>query len=373
MSAVRASTVAGALLLLPLLNMLLSLGCVTGEATVRVVTRAGALRDAVIVPASITPGLQVAVGAEAATDPELAALEQALQEQLSGLLHEATTTTTVEHGTRARGGDLSVVRARVKASPGREQHRYLADCRLRLRVDGAVVAEAEADVVRLVRARNLSLIELEAMREQVANQGGRVPLLKSDDVNAALLEACTAAFDAVAFDIRPEDESIDDVAGPGFAAQERSLDRKDQRRRTLDKLEKNAAVRAAGTAPSSKSLNNMAGALIDLGSVGMLADAPLLARYLYDDDELLRRAAESSFASLCAGHATLAPKSTACVKPEPPPPPLPPAPIETTDDEEDDDDDAPIRQPLETPTTTDPAAAAPDAPAAAPDAADGEG
>ncbi len=294
--------------------------CVSTEARVRVVTRAGALRDAVVVPATLAPGLQVAIGREAATDSELLQLEQDLKNHISARLEVAGPTAT------PRVGRLFVVRARVRAAPGRQQHRYRADCRLRLDVDGAVVAEAEADVLRLVQARNLSLIELERLRDQMKDSGGRIPLLSSDDVHEAVLSACSAAFDAVAFDARPEDAAIDDAAGPGFSAQERSLSRKEQRRRAIDKLDRSVS------ATSAKAVNDVAAALIDLAAVGVLGDAPRVAAHLYDESALVRRAAEQSFAALCAGQAVLAPSSPACARPAPPPPPPPP--------EDDDDDDA---------------------------------
>ncbi|MDP2340430.1 MAG: hypothetical protein Q8O67_05705 [Deltaproteobacteria bacterium] len=335
----------------------------TTEARVRVVTRAGALRDAAVVPAGLDPGLQVAVGVEAATDAELSTLERDLEADVAARVQRGGASSS----TSKRVGRLAIVRARVKASPGREQHRYVADCRLRLTVDGAVVAEAEADVVRFVRARNLSLIELEAMRAEVASNGGRVPLLQSDDVHDALLGACATAFDAVAFDIRPEDKGVDEIAGAGFSATERSLDRQDQRRRVIDKLEKNAPKLST----SIKAEHDVAAALIDLAAVGVLADATRVAAHLYAESPLVTRAAEAAFTSLCAGQATFAPTSTACVRPEPPPPPLPPTPVTPVEPEIEGDDEGPIRAlpaaPIETPiettppatTTTDPAAVPP--------------
>ena len=328
-------------------------GCATTEARVRVLSRTGALRDRAIAPAQLTPGLRVAVGPEAATNDELALLEQQLAADLHARMASAVGVVTQ--------GQLTVVKARVKASPGRERHRYLADCRLRLSIEGAVVAEAEAEVGRLVQARNLSVLELEQMRVEVERQGGRVPLLSSIEVQQVIVTACAVAFDAVAFGAQPEDQALDARAGAGFSAQQRSLARKDQRRRVIEKIEKSRTLTSAPA--SSRATNNLAAALVDLGVVGALDDAPLVAAHLYDANALVRRAAEDAFRALCAGQITLAPSSRACLRPAPPPSTvLPVAPDahrnpETEGDHED-DDGGPVRS-SEPPPPLTPAPATP--------------
>lgn len=301
------------------------------ESKVRVVTRAGALREpalaAGLVPDVVDAAVRVDVGTEAATDDEVKAIEARLAAQLSSLDDALPAA--------RRAGQLTVLRARVKASPGREQHRYLADCRLRLSIDGDVVAEVEGEAVRLVRARNLSVVELDGIKDEMMNNGGRLRLLDSDDVATAVVDACSSAFAAIATDARPADAELDRDAGDGFSAAERAAERDAQRRRALSRLEhpKNPAERA--------------GALVDLGAVGVVADAAAVATRLHDENALVRRAAESSFTALCAGQKTLAPTSTACVRPAPPPPPPAPVPVESGADDGDADDDTggPMRSP----------------------------
>ncbi len=347
-------------------------GCVTSESRVRVVSRAGALRGAAseslaIVPATIEPVVRVEVGADAATDAELAAIEAGVVTRLQGLPVDKLVTAVT-----ARVGALSVVRARVKALPGREQHRYLADCRLRLRVDGDVVAEVEGETLRMVRARNLSVVELDGIKEEMA-QTGRLTLLDADDVAEALAEACTAAYYAVVDDRRPDDADAAADKDPGDNARpadERALERHGQRRRALERL------------AHPKNEAELASAIIDLADVGVVDDAPLVAARLDANSALVRRAADSTFDVLCAGHKTLAPTSTACLKPTPPALPTPtPTPMPTPmtpaekDSEEADDDAGPIRGATEPPALVPagepgraapaPAAPAPAAPAVA--------
>lgn len=324
-------------------------GCVTTESKVRVLVAAPVLRDPGGVARSRSPAIVVDVGADAATDAEVKAIEAAVAARLDADL-AAVTPTTPQFW---RAGELSVVRARIKAAPGRDQHRYLAVCRLRLTVDGDVVGDAEGETIRLVQARSLSLVELDAITAEVAENGGRIPLLDAKDVEAALVDACAAAFAALAHDVRPEDGGIDRQNGAGFSKQERRLDAEERRRRAVHRLE------------APKNLTDEAAALIDLGAVGTIADAALVGRRLFHENALIRRAAESSFTMLCAGQKQLSKASTTCERPEPPPPP-PPTPTASEGDGEDsdeDEDEGPIRGPTApAPEATPTAPTAPTAP-----------
>ncbi len=333
------STVVVPLLLLSLAATGLVGGCVTTESRVRVITRAPLLRSPADLPSSLATPIAVDVGVDAATDAELVVVADHLQQRLT------------QTASSTSAGAVTVVRAKLRAAPGREQHRYVATCRLRLQAGDDVIGEVEAETTRLVRARNLSVIELDGIKEEMVKNGGRIPLLQADDVEAALADACDAAFFAIAFDIRPEDAVVDAEHGDGFNRAERRLEREDRRRRALEKLQ------------TAKSTDEAAGALVDLGDVGDVKDAERVAGHLYADSALVRRAAESSFTVLCAGQPKILPP---CRKPAPPDPPAEEQPKVIINVDEAAEDAEPVRgsqTPVDpatpTPTTTDPASPTP--------------
>jgi hypothetical protein len=284
-------------------------GCASTETRVRVVSRAGGLRDAAILPSEPdTPRL--AIGPEVLTDEELTAVEGAIAIRLRASLHEwASSPPTTDAVLRA--GRVEVVRARAAVQVGRDLHRHRASCRLRVRVDEAVVADAEGEALRTTPVRNVSGLELAARAAQPSAQAGRHPLIERDEVLAAVGDACDAALRAVTFDLRPEDARTRDPRGPAkspsAAAPIRRADRLERRARALATL--NGATEAKARVA----------ALVALTEAGMVDDASLVARDLYAADARVRRSADAAFAVLCAGQPTLAPTAAAaCVRPPPP-------------------------------------------------------
>ncbi len=323
-------------------------GCVTSAAKVRVIERVGGARDQIVWPERADDAVAVDVGRAAATDAELDALRVDVAAALAARVGAPDATLSLA---APRVGVVRVVRANVKASPGREQHRYLGSCRLRVTDGDAVIADVEGEVLRLVRAQNLSVVELAGITEAMQSNGGRMPLLAADDVRAVVVDACVAAFDAASADVRPDDNDVDRSAGVGAARAGRAAARAAARARALEKLQK------------QKSVADVAAALVDLGAVGDVDDAAVVGARLYDEHALVARAAAAAFRQLCAAQPRLAPAQTAaCTAPTPPPPPPPPAPV--VDDANadldggSDDDDGPIRG---APTTepTSPTAPAP--------------
>ncbi|HEY1098596.1 MAG TPA: hypothetical protein VGF99_06695, partial [Myxococcota bacterium] len=283
--------------------------CTTTDTKVRVVSRAGGLRDVVVVPGIADMPIVIDAGPDVATDEELALLQQQLPERLK--------TAIVSTGTSV--GELDVVRVRVRAAPGREKHRTSVECRLRLKAGSAVVADVDATTLQLVQARNLSVVELEGIQQEMAANGGRNPLLALEDTEQAIVDACTAALHAIVDDRRPGDAETDRSSQAGAAQQARRVERSERRRRAVDRLE-------AAVAASPRKNDVLAASLVDIGETGTTVDAPPVAKFLYDDNALVRRAATSAFSSLCAGHTALGVPASHCVKPAPPPPAPPSTP-----------------------------------------------
>ena len=298
----------------------LAAGCVTSETRVRVVSRAGALRG-VVVSANVPDApISIVAGADVLTDAELTALQNALPKRVrDGVADEGQ----YERDDGGPFGQVQAVRVRVKAAPGRERHRTVVACRLRLKVGEDVVADVEGTTVRLVQARNLSVVELDGIREEMARNGGRNPLLAAEDTENAVVEACTAALNAIIREHLPGDVEVDRANGAGFAEKARRAERADRRRRAVARLE-------AELLKSPRRHDVVAASLVDIGEAGIVADAVPVARFLHDDNSLVRRAAASAFSSLCAGHAGLGVDAATCVRPPPPAPPAPPAPLQTT-------------------------------------------
>ena len=285
--------------------------CTTVETKVRVVSRAGALRDVVVVPAVADAPIRIVAGPDVVTDEELALLEQQLPERLR--------TAIVLAG--APIGEIRAVRVRVSAAPGRERHRTSVDCRLRLTVGDDVVADVEGSTVQFVQARNISVVELDGIRAEMAKNGGRNPLLTLTDTEAAIIEACSAALNAIVDERLPADVNVDRENGVGSAKETRRFQRSERRRRAVERLE-------AELVRSPRRNDVVAAALVDIGDAGVVADAAPVARFLHDKNALVRRAATSAFQTLCAGHAALGVDKKLCAPP--PPPPLPPPPPPTS-------------------------------------------
>ncbi len=312
-------------------------GCTTVDNKVRVIRRAGPVHDVAVIPAVSVEAIAVSAGADVLTDDELAALQarlpQVLQAAAAGILSEVST-----EGSSARvgltglvqKGQLEALRVKVKASPGREQHRTVAECRLRIRVGDDVVAEVEGTTLQAVTARNLSVIELEGIRTEMQENGGRNPLLDVEDTERAIVSACTAALRAASFDERPGDADVDaQTDSPGGARVARKKARLEARTRALKKVE-------TSVAGERRKHDDLAAALIDLGDSGGIRDAPVAAAYLFDEHPLVQRAASAAFVNLCAGFSILPAEDDAaglCARP------APPAPTTTTPAGADDDDD----------------------------------
>jgi hypothetical protein len=327
----------------------LCVGCASTEHTVRVVARGGAFRDGIVVPTVEPRAPRVIAGPDVLTDDELAALEARLGEQLPALVHKETlraTTDPVGVSSILRSGTLKATRLRVRATAGREQHRTVAECRVQITVGDDVIADAEGTALRIVQARNVSLLELPSIEQQMREQGGRHPLLDVRDSEAALLDACRAAIAAAVDDTRPDDHDRDVVAGKGIARASRQQARAERRRRALARLEQ-------GTSATPRRADTVAAALVELGESGGLDDAALVRPFVVDTHPLVQRASASALGALCAGHAVLPAAEGAAARcapwstPSPPPLPSlsPPAPSSddvatpSTDDEEDDEDD----------------------------------
>jgi hypothetical protein len=280
-------------------------GCVTAETKVRVVSRAGALRDVATQPTLPTVPMRIAAGSDVLNDAELAALEASLPQKLQGVLP----TTSASSSSSATVVDA--VRVTIKAAPGREHHKRVASCRLRLKAGTDVVADVEATTQQLVQARNVSAVELAGIVEAQRQTGGRHPLLSVEHTELAIVEACTAALRALVDDARPDDAAIDRSNGAGAAATERRVTRQHRRELAIDKLE-------AELVRSPRRHDAVAAALVDIGELGTVADAQPVGRFLYDDNALVRRAALAAFSSLCAGHAALGVDVALCTPPPAP-------------------------------------------------------
>jgi len=322
-----------------------SSACTTTETKVRVVGRAGTVRDVAVVPAVDERQARVVAGPEVFTDAELAGVQERLVAHLKdAVAAEDARATTDPVGITGilRSGTLSTTRLRLKASAGREQHRTVAECRVRVKVGDDVIADAEGTALRLVQARNVSALELPEIERQMRDNGGRHPLLAAEDSEAALVEACRAAVAAIVDDTRPEDVDVDAAQGRGVARAGRKEARLERHRRALLRLEQ-----ALAKAPRQD--DAVAAALVDIGDTGGLADAERVKAWVHDAHPLVQRAARASLSALCAGHALLPPAEGAvarCTPPPPPPPPPPAAPAPADDDgaaEDDGDDDGPIR------------------------------
>lgn len=356
----RCSTTATSALLL-VVGLASSSACTTTETKVRVIGRAGTVRDVAVVPAVDAAQAKVVAGPEVLTDAELAAVQQRLAAHLEdAVAAEDARATTDPVGLTGilRAGTLTTTRLRLKASAGREQHRTFAECRVRVKVGDDVLADVEGTALRLVQARNVSALELPDIERQMLENGGRHPLLDAEDTEAALVDACRAAIAAVLDDTRPEDADVDAAQGRGVARAARKEARLERRRRALLRLEQ-------ALAKSPRQDDAVAAALVDLGDAGGLPDADTVKAFHHDGHPLVQRAAHAALRSLCAGHALLPEDEGAvarCTPPAPPPAPppveAPPAPV--GDDEDDDDGDGPVR--AAPPSDATPAPAASDTP-----------
>jgi hypothetical protein len=282
-------------------------GCVTAETRVRVVSRAGALRDVATQPTVPSVPMRVAAGSDVLNDAELAALEAALPQKLQGVLP----TTSSSSPSSSSATVVDAVSITIKAAPGREHHKRIASCRLRLKAGTDVVADVEATTQQRVQARNVSAVELAGIVEAQRKAGGRHPLLAVEHSELAIVEACSAALRALVDDGRPDDATIDRANGAGAAAAERRATRQHRRDVAIDKLE-------AELLRSPRRHDAVAAALVDIGELGTVADAKPVGRFIYDDNALVRRAAQSAFSSLCAGHAALGVDAALCTPPTAP-------------------------------------------------------
>ena len=340
--------------------------CSTTESRVRVVSRAGTVHDVVVIPAldTATP-IRVAAGADVLTDAELADF----QARLPALLKASLDATAISASTDPIGstgilksGQLQVVRIRVKAAVGRQQHRILADCRLRVQHGADVLVDVEGTAVAVVQARNVSVVELDAIIDEMKHHGGRNPLLQAEDTEGAIIDACTSALAAIVDDSRPDDAVVDAGAGRGAARVARKEARLQRRRRALDRL-------ADEVVRTPRQHEALAAALVDVGDTGGVVDAPAIGAFLYDAHPLVKKASTMAFQTLCAGHTLLPDDEDAVVRCTPPLAPAPAVVAEPAvpdavrqqvrsgipddgDDDDDDDDDAavpPIASPVSAP------------------------
>jgi hypothetical protein len=329
--------------------------CSTIESRVRVVSRAGTVHDVVVIPAldTATP-IRVAAGADVLTDAELADF----QARLPALLKASLDATALSASTDPIGsigilkrGHLQIVRIRVKAAVGRHQHRILADCRLRVQHGADMLVDVEGTAVAVVQARNVSVVELDGIIDEMKNHGGRNPLLQAEDTEEAVVAACTSALAAIVDDSRPDDAVVDAGAGRGAARVARKEARLQRRRRALERL-------ADEVVRTPRQHDALAAALVDVGDTGGVGDAPAIGAFLHDAHPLVKKASTLAFQTLCAGHTVLPPDEDAVARCTPPAAPAPtalaePAPAvevrhevragipddgEDGDDDDDDDD-----------------------------------
>ena len=338
---------------------IVSSACATTETKVRVVGRAGTVRDVVIVPEIDERQANIVAGPEVLTDAELAAVQGRLVAHLKdAVAAEDARATTDPIGITGilRSGSMTTTRLRLKASAGREQHRMVAECRVRVKVGDDAIVDVEGSALRLVQARNVSALELPEIERQMQENGGRHPLLDAGESEAALIEACRAAVAAVVDDTRPEDVEVDAGQGRGVARVARKEARLERRRRALLRLEQ-------ALSKSPRQDDAVAAALVDLGDTGGLTDADTVKVFHHDAHPLVQRAAQAALRSLCAGHMLLPPGEGAVARctppPSPPPPPPspppptpptslssveePPIPVGTADADDDADADGPVR------------------------------
>jgi hypothetical protein len=300
------------------------------------------LRDVAVV-AEAPSFLRLAAGADALTDAEVAQVEAAVLARLRSSI-EAMSTAPLTSSRVVRAGQAEITRARVAVKLGRDVHRHQATCRIRVVVDGAVVADAEGEVLRTIPVRNVSAVELRAVGAAIAASGGRNPLIGASDVGEAVVDACDVAMRAVTFDVRPEDAVVDDPRQRSMSAPSSP----ELRARTCERRRRGALATLAQTTDEQA----RAAALVVLIDAGVVDDAPIAAAQLGAVSPLVRRAAAAAFDALCAGHGTLAPSAkTGCVKPRPSSPavvepagaarrPEPPArPVAGEQGDEDDEDD----------------------------------
>jgi len=346
---------------------------------VRVITRAGPYRDVAIVPVVNKDPVAIDVGSDALTDEELSALQARLPAVLQLVVDEAAaaaTTDPVGLTGVLRHGELATLRIKVRAAAGRERHKTAVECRVRVRAaaaaGGEVLVDVEGSALQLVQARNVSVIELADIEEEMAKNGGRNPLLAQEDTEAAIVAACRAGILAIIDDSRPDDVAVDEAQGRGVSRAARAAERKARLRRAHDRAR-------AALAKAPRSDDAYAAALADVGATGSLADVDVVKVAFHDDHPLVRFAARAAFAELCAGHQLLPLSEGAvarCTAPPAPPPPSvvePEAPVVTdrpvVDDEPDSDDEGPVRVPdvaPSAPPSPAPSEGQPDAPPASP-------
>ncbi len=284
---------------------LLVSACTTTETKVRVISRAGPFQNSVIVPAHVDDAVRVSVGSDVLTDKELAALEARLPAILNDVVNEVAqvaTTDPVGSDGVLRHGTLSIVRVKVKAAAGRERHKTMVDCRLRVRtapaMGGDVLSDVEGSALQLVQARNVSVVELAGLEQEMRDNGGRNPLLDVDDTDAAIVAACRAAIMAIVDGTYPDDAAIDEANERGVARAQRKRDRTELLRRARDRAE-------AALKHEPRKDDALAGALVDIGVAGTVVDASVVSPHYHDAHPLVQRAARAALSSLCAGHQLL--------------------------------------------------------------------
>lgn len=278
----------------------------------RVVSRAGGARDVRLLPTIPETPIVIGAGTDLLTDAELTTVQTQLQAALRG---------AIAHLPGARLGTLEAARVSVKGRPGREAHRFVADCRLQVRLDGEVLADVEGTARREVQARNLSVLELRAIEADMQENGGRIPLLTVEDVEAVVVDACQAALVAIVDENLPGD-SADGRTGFDEAREARRLQREQRRARAKKRL-------AEETAAARPRPDTIAGALVDLGDAGLPEDAPTVGAWMHHEHPLIRLAASTSFRTLCAGAPALKVPAALCI---PPPAPGPDASTDTEAD-----------------------------------------
>jgi|GEM_PF-1197441 len=306
-------------------SLLLLSACTTTEGRARVISRAGTVHDIALVPTLDAAPITVAVGADVFTDAELSDFQARLPGLLTASLADVVTTATTDPvGIKGilRQGQLQVVRIKVKAAAGRERHRTLAECRLRVKHGDDVFVDVEGTAIQLVQARNVSVIELDSITDEMVKNGGRNPLLAAEDTEAAVVAACSNALLALVDDSRPDDAVTDEVGGRGAARVARKDARLERLRRALDRYQ-------AETARAPRRPDAIAAVLVDIGETGGVQDAPAVSAFLHDEHPLVRKASTLAFQNVCAGHRLLPADEDAvarCTPPPPPPPPTPPPP-----------------------------------------------
>lgn len=246
------------------------------------VLRVGVLRDTPVVPLRVAPEpVSLDAGSDALTDEEL----DALARELPRVLDEAFRGLPVDLQKAARVGTAHVAGCRLRAGPSPSDTVYMARCRIKLVVDGTVLAAVEAEAVRRTLTRAISPAERDAH-----GRDGRSPLLAFDDSRRALEAALEAAARVLATgSTSREDQEARALSRTGRAALARAR---------VERLRAPTTDGASGSEPDET--KRVRAALFDLRAVGRPDDATRVEPFLAHTSVEVREDAADAIGELCA-------------------------------------------------------------------------